>query len=113
MSEPRPLEISVKDTAALLAAQAGFRLIDCREEDEYAICRIEGSQLVPLSSFGESAVPALGPDSAQRIIVYCHHGARSLRATNFLRAKGYENAQSMSGGIEEWSNQVDASVPRY
>jgi len=47
------------------------------------------------------------------VVVYCHHGVRSLRAVNFLRAMGVDNAFSMRGGIEEWSRHVDASVARY
>lgn len=114
MSTELPYEISVQDTAALLADQADVRLIDCREDDEFAICRIEGSQLIPLSVFAEKIDSALGPDAAQqRIIVHCHHGARSLRAVHFLRQKGYTNAQSMAGGIDAWSLEIDENVPRY
>jgi rhodanese-related sulfurtransferase len=50
---------------------------------------------------------------SQRIVVHCHHGVRSLRVTNWLRQQGFAQAQSMRGGIEAWSNDVDPSVPTY
>jgi rhodanese-related sulfurtransferase len=108
-----PLEISVQEAAVLLDNQPQLRLIDVREDDEYAICKIEGSQLVPLSNFAELVPGALGEPSGEQILVYCHHGARSLRAANYLRQKGYTGAQSVAGGIDQWSLQVDPEVPRY
>ncbi|MBX7208306.1 MAG: rhodanese-like domain-containing protein [Verrucomicrobiaceae bacterium] len=109
-----PLEISVEETAGLLAARsdAPFRLVDCREEDEWRICRIEGAELMPLTRFGEEAVAKL-PDKSQRIVIYCHHGMRSLRAAGWLRQTGFENVQSMAGGIAAWADYVDPEMPRY
>lgn len=109
-----PYEITAREAATRLAEETPTpRLIDCREEDEYAFNKVEGSQLVPLSKFGEIFESALGPDREQPILVYCHHGRRSMRATEFLRQKGYKNAQSISGGIDAWSLEIDESIPRY
>ena len=47
------------------------------------------------------------------LIVYCHHGVRSLNAVQWLREQGIENCQSMSGGIDRWSCEIDPSVARY
>jgi rhodanese-related sulfurtransferase len=47
------------------------------------------------------------------IVVHCHHGVRSLRVAKFLREKGFAHAQSMKGGIDAWSVEVDPAVPRY
>jgi rhodanese-related sulfurtransferase len=89
-----------------------IRLIDCREQDEFYLCKIEGAELVPLSTFAQSA--ATWPTEDERpYIVYCHHGMRSLQATQFLRAKGFLNTFSLAGGIEAWSLQIDPTVPRY
>lgn len=109
-----PIEISVEDTAALLAARESspFRLIDCREDDEWTFCHIEGAELIALTRFGEEATAKLH-DKSRRIIVYCHHGMRSLRAASWLRDIGFENAQSMAGGIAAWSDYVDPEMPRY
>ncbi len=108
-----PIEISPADTKRLLDDPAsGVRLIDCREEDEWRICHIEGAVLIPLSRFAEDALSRL-QDSQQHLIVYCHHGMRSLRATSWLRQKGFTATQSMAGGIEAWADSVDPTTPRY
>jgi rhodanese-related sulfurtransferase len=107
-----PAEISVEDTHGLLTGGAPPRLIDCREEDEWRICRIEGAELAPLSRFGEEARIRF-TDRDQRLIIYCHHGMRSLRAAKWLREQGFAQAQSMSGGIEAWADQIDPDMPRY
>ncbi len=88
------------------------RLIDCREHDELAICQILGNEWIALGLFpGVREILATG--NQRGVVVYCHHGVRSLRAVNFLRAMGVANAFSMRGGIEEWSQRVDPSVARY
>ena len=92
--------------------QRGFALVDCREQDEYDICRIEGARLIPLSTFVFEAEKKI-PDKNLPVIVYCHHGMRSSQAVTFLRKKGYPKAFSMSGGIEAWSEEIDPSVPKY
>ena len=89
-----------------------FMLVDCREEDEYEICRIEGAILVPLSRLVFEASEKL-PNKEVPIVVYCHHGQRSGKATEFLRRRGYANAFKLAGGIEAWSVEVDPEVPRY
>lgn len=88
------------------------RLIDCREADELAICQIPGNDWLPLSAFPVAGAK-LTADSERGIVVYCHHGVRSLRAAAFLREQGVEQAFSMSGGIDRWSRLIDPEVPRY
>ena len=108
-----PIEISVEEVKALLDARDGsFRLIDCREEDEWRFCHIEGAELLPLSRFGEEAPTKLA-DPAERLIIYCHHGMRSLNAADWLRQKGHASVQSMAGGIAAWSDYIDPAMPRY
>lgn len=113
MPEPLPEEIDVEAAAALLRLQpAVTRWIDCRELDEWHICRIEGAELVPLSRFVEDAPRKLA-DPGQHLIVYCHHGVRSLNATRWLRARGYDRAQSLRGGIDHWADLVEPGMRRY
>lgn len=88
------------------------RLIDCREAEELAICQLPGNEWVPLGEFPER-LEALTQDPVRGVVVYCHHGMRSMRAALFLRSRGFMNAFSMHGGIEYWSVAVDPSVPRY
>ncbi len=119
LPSPDSLEISVHDAFAHLKDHSAsstnnqVHWVDCREEDEHAICRIEGAHLIPLSNFAAIMEQSLPEDKNQAIIVHCHHGMRSLQATNFLRQKGYPNSWSLSGGIDLWSQQIDNKVPRY
>ncbi len=110
--DPGELEISPAAVAALRGAGADFDLIDCREQDEWHCCRIEGAELVPLSRFAEVARRRFD-DPARRIVIYCHHGMRSGQAAHFLRQGGLPHVWSMAGGIEAWSLNVDPAVPRY
>jgi len=111
------LEVEPAFVADLLARRASpegphFVLVDCREEEEHAFCRIRGDVLVPLSRFADEVGKAL-PDADVPVVVYCHHGMRSARATQFLRSQGWARAFSLRGGIDAWSAEVDASVARY
>lgn len=107
---PTPLEVTVKEAAAALASSNPPLLIDVREPDEDAICRIAGARLIPMGQVPErlSEIPQDRP-----VLIHCHHGGRSLRVTQFLRAKGYTAVSNVKGGIDAWSREVDASVPRY
>ncbi|MFM7035618.1 MAG: rhodanese-like domain-containing protein, partial [Planctomycetia bacterium] len=90
----------------------GWLLLDCRESDERAICRIEGSVLIPMGEIPHR-LSELEPWREKPIIVHCHHGVRSLRVATWLRDKGFSQASSMRGGIEAWSLEIDPTVPRY
>lgn len=99
---------------ALRPDAAGERplVIDCRTPDEHTTARIEGSLLVPMDQLGARLVD-LREHEDRAIVVYCHHGRRSLRVTAHLRQAGFERAKSMAGGIDLWSIDIDPAVPRY
>ncbi|MGI9519132.1 MAG: rhodanese-like domain-containing protein [Pirellulaceae bacterium] len=111
MDEAVPIEISVEQVKQLMDADDEFLLVDCREPHEYQWCHLDGSQLVPLGQIPEQAGSLGQPD--RRIVIYCHHGIRSLRVAHWLRQQGFVQAQSMAGGIDEWSCEIDPAVPRY
>jgi rhodanese-related sulfurtransferase len=103
-------EISVTDAAALLNSfQARF--IDVREPWEFATAHIEGSVEMPMGDVPARAHQELDPD--ERLVVVCHLGMRSMSVTAWLRNQGFEKAQSMRGGIDAWSAEVDPKVSRY
>jgi adenylyltransferase/sulfurtransferase len=103
-------EITAIELAAMLKRGETFTLVDVREPDEWAICRIPGATLLPLSAlpqrFGELPKDA-------RLVLHCKAGKRSMRALQFLRDQGYANLKSVRGGIDAWAADVDPSVPRY
>lgn len=103
-------EISAADAAQLLLDQSA-RLIDVREPWEFSLTSIAGSVPIPMGEIPSRAHQDLNP--TERLIVVCHHGIRSMNVTVWLRNQGFENAQSLRGGIEAWSREVDANVARY
>ena len=103
-------EISPADTVALLRENK-TRLIDVREPWEYSTAHIEPSTLMPMGDVPARAHQELDPE--EHLTVLCHHGQRSLNVTAWLRNQGFENVQSLRGGIDAWSTEVDPKVPRY
>ncbi len=91
-------------------------LLDVRTPPEREICSIKGSRLHPLQSLEarlDDLKAELDDDLARPIVVYCHHGRRSLAATYILRAAGFADVRSLAGGIDLWSRDIDPSVPTY
>jgi molybdopterin/thiamine biosynthesis adenylyltransferase/rhodanese-related sulfurtransferase len=103
-------EIDVRSLHARRMEGADLLLVDVREPYEWRIGRIEGAQLVPLGTL-PARMHELPRD--RNIVLYCHHGVRSLRAVELLRGAGFDQVQSLAGGIEAWSREVDPSVPQY
>jgi rhodanese-related sulfurtransferase len=86
-------------------------LLDVREPWEVETASLPNALLMPMGEVTSRANQELDPD--QTIVVLCHHGARSLSVTMWLRQQGFENAQSLAGGIDAWSRTIDPTVPRY
>jgi rhodanese-related sulfurtransferase len=104
------MEIEPRKVKELLDRGETVLFVDVREPWEYQTSRIEGSTLIPLR-----AIPAnlARFREANEVIVFCHHGMRSLDAAAWLRSQGIERVRSMSGGIDRWSVEIGPSVPRY
>lgn len=100
-----PLEVKEK-----LNRRENVFLLDVREPQEHAIARIEGAELIPL---GELPARYNELDMEDEIIIFCHHGVRSLQAAFFLMQKGFKNVKNLVGGIDAWSIQADPKTPRY
>jgi len=85
-------------------------LLDVREVQEFDLCHIEGSQLMPMQS-----VPARlnELDKSQHIVTICHHGMRSQQVAQFLLQSGFSNITNLSGGVNAWANDVDPDMPHY
>ena len=103
-------EISPADALALLHEKKA-RLIDVREPWEFSAARIPGSVLMPMGEVPARAHQELDPD--ERLVILCHHGQRSLNVTAWLRNQGFEQAQSLRGGIDAWASVIDPAVGRY
>ena len=106
-----PLQLTPLDVKRRLDSGEKLRLIDVREPFEFSQAKIEDSELIPMRSVPQ-ALASLEAEPAP-IILFCHHGMRSLQVVNWLREQGVESCSSMDGGIDRWSLEVDPSVPRY
>lgn len=102
--------MSVEELHAWQTEGRDFLLLDVREDGEVAYANIAGHthiamNLIPLR---HNELP-----DDQPIVVYCHHGMRSMQVALFLEHAGFSDLYNLTGGIEAWSLGVDASVPRY
>lgn len=107
-----PLELSVSEAAAALRTPQPPLLLDCRTPEEFQTARIAGATLLPMQELPDRIGELAGRED-QPIIVHCHHGMRSLRVTKWLRERGFTLVQSMAGGIDAWSDEIDPAVPKY
>jgi len=103
-------EITPEEYCQLRETSEGLVLLDVREVWERETACIDPSDHIPMGDI-PTRLQELDPD--HHIVVYCHHGARSLSVTGWLRQQGFERVQSMAGGIDRWSKQVDPKIPRY
>jgi rhodanese-related sulfurtransferase len=110
---PVPMEITPQEVRLRLEAGEKLHLIDVREPHEYAQARIEGSELIPMRTIPAALQQLEARADEAPLVVYCHHGVRSLNVVSWLREQGIAACQSMSGGIDAWSLVVDPAVPRY
>lgn len=108
-----PYEIKPEEVKKRLDADERLLLIDVREPSEHQICRIDGAQLVPMNTVPQRLQEMESLADEALLVVYCHHGVRSLNTVSWLRKQGVTNCVSMAGGIEAWSVRIDPKVTRY
>jgi adenylyltransferase/sulfurtransferase len=103
-------EIEPSQLQAWRAEGVRYELIDVREPWEAAIASIDGSRLVPLATFANRVEVER---SSTPVVLYCHHGSRSLAAARLLVQAGRQQVYNLVGGIDRYSREADPSVPRY
>ena len=102
-------EISPAELKSLLAAEAPV-LLDVREPWEFETAQLPASLNIPMAQLPQRVAEV---DKARTVVVICHHGMRSAQAASFLARKGVKDVRNLAGGIDAWSQEVDATVPRY
>ena len=95
---------------ARLDGQDAPFILDVREPQEYQICNIPGSTLIPL---GELPSRLHELEGRGEMIVHCKSGARSAKAVKLLREAGFAQAKNLRGGILRWIDAVDPTLPKY
>jgi adenylyltransferase/sulfurtransferase len=104
--------ITASELKARLDRGEDIAILDVREPQEFELCRIPGSTLVPL---GELPANLSSLDSTKELVVHCRTGKRSLQAIELLRQAGFSGGRlvNLEGGIDAWARDVDPAMPRY
>ena len=111
VAKPHPDEVTVHDMQRALADPARkIRILDVREPFEYAMARVAGTTLYPLSTLGQRFGEL---DPAGHYYLYCKVGVRSMKAVQFLKQQGFTSVKSVQGGLLAWVDSIDPSMPRY
>lgn len=107
---PKIPQLSATELAARLGSSTPPRVLDVREQWEYDIAHLEGSQLIPLTEL-QATVPTL--DKSAEYVLLCHHGMRSEMAAQWMAAQGFSKVYNLAGGIDAWSETVNPDLARY
>jgi adenylyltransferase/sulfurtransferase len=103
-------DATVEELKQRLDGKEDLFILDVRQPEEFQICRIPGSKLIPLAELPQR-VGELQKD--RELIVHCKSGMRSLKATKFLRDAGFKRARNLKGGILAWAQKIDPTMPTY
>ena len=103
-------EITVQELQAKQDAGTDFVLLDVREPKEVELVQLPNSVHIPMGDI-PSRLHELDPDS--EIVVYCHHGVRSLQVAHFLHQHDFEHIVSLAGGIDVWAIEIEPEMARY
>jgi rhodanese-related sulfurtransferase len=85
-------------------------LIDIREPWEFDICRIEGSENVPMAQL---AARMAGLERDRDTVIICHHGLRSRQVAEYLSSLGHGGVLNLEGGLDAWARTIDPDMPQY
>jgi molybdopterin/thiamine biosynthesis adenylyltransferase/rhodanese-related sulfurtransferase/molybdopterin converting factor small subunit len=105
-------ETTVDELKRLFDANAPVFVLDVREPQEFQICRIPGTTLIPLGQLPARIAEVPAAAAGRPIVVHCKMGGRSAKAVALLREQGIE-ATNLSGGILAWIDRIDPSLPKY
>jgi rhodanese-related sulfurtransferase len=107
------LELTPQEVQSLKKSGEPLSFIDVREPAEWALAKIDGATLIPTGSVATNFQQIEAKADEGSLIVYCHHGVRSLQVVSWLRERGVASCYSMAGGIDRWSREIDSSIPLY
>lgn len=105
-------QLSPKELEAWLQSAEPPKLLDVRQLEEHQLVSLPGSTLIPLGEL-YSRAEELEAWKDVDVVVYCHHGIRSLNAIGQLKHLGFQKLHNLAGGIDRWSIDVDRNLPRY
>ena len=98
--------LSPQDMVQLMNREKAI-VIDVCEPDEFAKGHVIGAKNLPLGQL-EDKLAQLVKSKTSQVVMVCQVGARSARAAATARKLGFENVQSLAGGLKAWQA---ASMP--
>jgi len=104
------LQITPVELAALRQGGGALKLLDVRTREEHEAVRIPGAELMTQEVVQEAFTAW---DKTAPLVLYDHTGSRALDAVAYFLGHGFTNAKCLAGGIDAYSVEVDASLPRY
>jgi len=110
---PPEFETTVEELKARIDARDRIWILDVREPNEFQICRIPGSTLIPLGELPKRLHEIPHGLDAPDVIVHCKMGGRSAKAVALLRDHGFARIKNLKGGILDWIGKVDPTQPTY
>jgi molybdopterin/thiamine biosynthesis adenylyltransferase/rhodanese-related sulfurtransferase/molybdopterin converting factor small subunit len=111
--EGAQFETTVEELKAAVDRGEPVYVLDVREPQEFQICRIPGSTLIPLGQIPARAGELPSGAGAPRIVVHCKSGVRSAKAVQHLRERGFTRIANLKGGILAWIDRIDPTQPKY
>ncbi|MGH7779459.1 MAG: rhodanese-like domain-containing protein [Candidatus Binataceae bacterium] len=105
LTETYPFELKAR-----LERGDAIVILDVRELAEIELARFPGATHIPMNDI-PARIGELDPE--RETIVVCHHGMRSAQVGMYLVRNGFKRVVNLAGGINAWSLEADASVPRY
>jgi sulfur-carrier protein adenylyltransferase/sulfurtransferase len=109
-SQPASIDMTVDQLKARIDKGEPLYILDVRNPNEFQICRIPGSVLIPL---GDLPLRITELPKDREMIVHCKSGMRSAKAIGFLKEQGFTNLKNLIGGILAWAERIDPTMPKY
>lgn len=116
---PGPIaEVTATALRDRLAGGGPITLLDVREPHERAFAAIPvqaptGDLFIPMRKVPASLDAIREALDRGLVVVYCHHGVRSMRVAEWLAERGLNGVVNLQGGIDAWSIDVAPEIPRY
>jgi len=103
-------EITVQELAQMIKDGKDIQLVDVRTEFEHHVSNL-GGKIIPLEELVEHIDEI---DREKQVVMYCKVGIRSTEAILHLQnIYNFNNLYNLKGGILDWSDQIDDSIPKY
>ena len=109
-AQERAMQIEPRELAEKLSLGENINLLDVRTREEFDAVKLPSAQL-----FTQELMQEIQGEWAREklLVIYDHQGTRGLDAAAYFQGHGFENVKSLRGGIDAYSAEVDASLPRY